>query len=90
MWLDEAQAVEAIKEAEVHHAATSKEAEVRFVTATYVLQQTHRENMLMLEHDVKAEEGQDCQAFVEAFRVALWACLPKTHRALMYPLQQLF
>ena len=37
----------------------------------------------------KSKRGGDCQAFVEAFGVALWACLPKTQGALMYPLHLL-
>ena len=87
--LNEAQAVKAIKEADVHHAATIKEAEVHHTTTVCALQQTHREYMLMLECQVKAEEGWDCQDFVEVFGVALQACLPKTCGALMYPLQLL-
>ena len=75
--LNEAQAVEAIKEAEVCHAATIKDAQVHCATTACVLQQTHRENMLMLEHKAKAEEGWDCQAFMEAFGVALQACPSK-------------
>ena len=43
--------------------------------------------MLALEHMVTAEEGQDCQTFVEASRAALQTCPPKTHGALMYSLQ---
>ena len=66
MQLNEARAIEAIKEAEVCHAAAIKEAEVHCTTTTCILQQTHRENMLTLECEVKAEEGQDCQVFVEA------------------------
>ena len=31
------------------------------------LQQTHRESVLMMEHEAKAEEGFDCQGFMEAF-----------------------
>ena len=43
----------------------------------------------MLEHKARAEEGWDCQAFVEAFGAAIWACPLETHEALMYPLQLL-
>ena len=86
LWLNEAQAIKAIKEAEVHHKATIKEAEMCCTTTASVLQQTHRKNMLTLECEVKLEEGQDYQAFVEAFEAALWACPPETHGALMYPL----
>ena len=69
-----------IKEAEVHnhHAQLSskrlryatqpiKEAKVYCTTTACVLQQTHRENVLMLEcMGAKVEEGWDCQAFMEA------------------------
>ena len=79
-YLNDAQAIEAIKEAEVHHAAAIKEAEVHCTTTTFALQQTHRESMLMLKCEVKAEEGWDCQAFMGTFGVVLQACLPKTHR----------
>ena len=47
--LNKVQAIEAIKEAEVCH-----------TTATCILQQTHWENVLMLEHEARVEEGQDC------------------------------
>ena len=70
--LNEAQAIEAIKEAEVCCIATIKEAKVHHATAACILQQK--------------EEGQDCQAFVKVFGVALQACQPQTHGALMYPL----
>ena len=40
--LNEAQAIEAIKEGEVHHTAIIKEAEMCHTTAACVLQQTHR------------------------------------------------
>ena len=43
---NEAQAIKAIKEAEVYHTTTA-----------CVLQQVHRENMLRLECQAKAEEG---------------------------------
>ena len=43
--------------------------------------------MLQLEHEATAEEGQDCQAFMEACGAILWACLPKAHGELMYALQ---
>ena len=55
MHLNEVQAIEAIKEAEVCHTTTA-----------CILQQIHRENMLKLEHEVKAEERWDCQVFMEA------------------------
>ena len=78
MHLNKAQVIKAIKEAEVHH-----------TTAACILQQTHRENMLRLECKVKVEEGQDHQTFMEAFGMALWACLPENQGALMYPLHLL-
>ena len=37
----------------------------------------------------RSKEGWDCPAFIEDTIVALQACLPKTHQALMYPLQLL-
>ena len=40
----------------------------------------------MLKCEAKAEEGQEHQAFMEAFGAVMWACLPETHGALMYPL----
>ena len=70
-------------------AAAIKEAEVCHTTATCILQQTHRENMLMLQCKAKAEDGWDHKAFVEVFGAALQACPPKTHGTLMYPLQLL-
>ena len=76
--LNDAQATEAIKEAEVCHATTA-----------CVLQQAHRDSVLVLEHEEKVEEGQDHQAFVEAFGAAIQACLPKINGALLYPLQLL-
>ena len=71
------QAIEAIKEAKVCCTAAIKEAEVCCATAACILQQTHRENMITLEHEVKEKEGQVHKAFVEAFGAALQACLPK-------------
>ena len=73
--LNDAQFTKAVKETEVHHA-----------TAACALQQAHRDSVLMLEHEVKVEEGWDCQAFVEAFQVAVQACPPEIHGMLMYPL----
>ena len=49
MYLNDTQAIKALKEARVHHATTA-----------CILQHTHRENMLRLECKVRAEEGQDC------------------------------
>ena len=82
MHMNKAQATEAIKEAEVchaaaikeaklHHTTRIKEAEVWHTTNSCVLQQTHKESMLALEHKAIAEEGWDCCAFVEASVVAL-------------------
>ena len=58
--LNDAHATKAIKEAEIH-----------CTTAACVLQQAHRDSVLALEYEVKAEEGQDCHAFMEAFGVAV-------------------
>ena len=46
MHFNEAQDIEAIKEAEVCH-----------TTAACILQQTHRDNVLRLELEMKAQEG---------------------------------
>ena len=74
--LNDVQAAEAIKEAEVH---------CQSVACT--LQLAHWNNVLVLECEAKVAEGQDCQAFVEAFGAAVQACLPKSCGALLYPLQ---
>ena len=87
--LNEAQAIKAIKEAEVHHATAIKEAKVHHATTACVFQQTHRESVLMWEHEAKVEEGWDCQAFMEAFQVAIQACPPENWGAFLYPLQLL-
>ena len=77
LYLNDAQATETRKEAKVHCAATA-----------CALQQTHRDSVLALECEVKAEEGQDCQAFIETFGVAYEPICLKP-RALLYPLQLL-
>ena len=48
-------------------------------TTACALQQAHRDSVLVLEHKTKVEEGQDHQAFMEAFRVAVRSCPPRTH-----------
>ena len=70
--LNDAQATKAIKEAQVH-----------CTNAACALQQAHRDNVLVLECEAKVGEGWDCQAF----GVAMQACLPKSHGALLWPLQ---
>ena len=72
------QATEAIKQAEVCHTVTAS-----------TLQQAHRDGVLALEHQMKAEERQGCQAFVEAFGVAIQACPPENWGILLYLLQLL-
>ena len=62
-----------------------KEAEVCCTTTACALQQAHRDSVLNLECEAKVEEGQDCQAFMEAFGAAIQACLPETCGALLYP-----
>ena len=73
---NDAQATEAIKEVEVYCVAAVKEAETCHVTVikeaeahqaihACTLEKSHRESMLELEHEVIAEEGQDCQVFLE-------------------------
>ena len=96
MCQNEAQATEAIKEAEmhwkeaeVHCAAMIKEGEPHSAIHACTLEKSHKENMLELEHEVIAEEGQDCWAFEEACGAVLWACPPEAHGVLMYPLQLL-
>ena len=71
------------------YAEAIKEAEVCCATTACALQQPHKDSVLMVECKAKVEEGWDCQAFMEAFVVAMQACLPETHGALMYPLQLL-
>ena len=72
------QATEAIKQSEVYHATT-----------VYALQQAHKDSMLVVEWQTQVEERWDCQAFVEAFQAAIWACTPEGWRELLYPLQLL-
>ena len=43
--------------------------------------------MLALKCETKVIDEQDCQAFAEAFGMAVWACPPESHGALLYPLQ---
>ena len=44
------------------------------------------DSMLMLEHgSAKVEEGWECQPFMEAFWVAIWACLPETQGGIHVP-----
>ena len=54
------QAIEAIKQSKVHHAPL-----------TCVVQQLHRDSVLVLEHQMKAEERSDHQALMEAFGAAI-------------------
>ena len=58
--LNDAQATETIKEAKVHHRDTN-----------CVLQQAQWDNVLALEHEAKAIEEWDHQAFAEAFGAAV-------------------
>ena len=92
---NEAQATEAIKEAEMcqkeaeaHCAAVIKETEAHHAIHACALEQSHKESMLELECEATAEEEHDCQAFMKACRTIL-ACPPKAHGVLMYPLQLL-
>ena len=77
------------KEAEVCCAAVIKEAEACHAIHACTLEESHKESMLELEHEVIAEEGQDCQAFLETCGAVLWACPHKAYGVLMYPLQLL-
>ena len=45
--------------------------------------------MQKLEHEALAEEGHNCQAFMEATGTTLWDCPFKAHGVLMCPLQLL-
>ena len=54
-----------------------KEAEAHHATQAYDLEKSHVESMLKLKCEVLAEEGYDCQAFMEACGEALWACVPQ-------------
>ena len=53
------------------------------------LQKVHQESTLAQECQVMEEERLACQAFVEAFGVAMGSCLPESQGALLYPLQLL-
>ena len=85
----EACCVAAVEEADTHHAAAIKEAEACQAIHACTLEKSHKESMLELEHEAIAEEGQDCWAFLEAYRAVLWACPPEACVVLMYPLQLL-
>ena len=58
--LNDVQATEVIKQADVCHATTA-----------CALQQAHRDSVLALEHQTVGEERWDCQAFMEAFKVTI-------------------
>ena len=60
--LNEVQTTEAIRQAKVHGAAAA---------AAYTLQQVHKESVLVLECQAMEEEKWACQAFMEAFGVAI-------------------
>ena len=60
MCQNEAWATEAIKEVEVCCAAAIKEAEAHQMVHACTLENSHKESMLELEHEVIAEEGWDC------------------------------
>ena len=83
-----AKATEAIKEAKAHcaaviqdaeatHAVAIREVEITCAGHTCTLQQSLGESMQDLECKAIEKEGQDCQSFLEACRVALQACPPK-------------
>ena len=55
----------------------------------WTLEESHKESMLELECEAIEEEGWDCQVLLEACGAVLWACLPKTHGILIYPLHLL-
>ena len=74
---------------EVHTTEAIRQAKLHGTITPYTLQKAHQENVLTLECQVMEEERQACQAFVEAFRVAMGSCSPKIQGALLYPLQLL-
>ena len=76
--LNKVQTAEAIRQVKVHGATTA-----------YALQQVHKESVLALECQVMEEERCACQAFMEAFRVAMGSYLPENWGALLYPIQVL-
>ena len=83
--LNKAQAAKAIKQA----TEAIKQAKVHQATTACALQQADRDSVLEVECQMNAEERWDCQAFMEAFGLAIWACLPKNLGILLYPLQHL-
>ena len=100
MCQNEAQTTKAIKEAQVqcaaairetdtHYEVTVKEVEAPCATQAQALEKSHKERMLKLEHEALAEEGHDCQTFMEACSTALQVCPFEAHGVLMYPLQLL-
>ena len=70
--LNEAQAIEAIKEAEVHHTATIKESEVCHATAASILQQTYQENV---PSTLGAQGKGRSRVRLSSLHRGLWGCL---------------
>ena len=78
--LNKAQAAEAIKQA----TKVIIQAKVCCTVTACTLQQAHRDSVLALEHQMEVVERWDCQAFVEAFGVAIQTCPPKNWGTLLY------
>ena len=79
VWPPSERAEAVIKEAETHHEITIEEAEICHATQAYDLEQSYKESVLKLEHEALAEEGNDCQAFMEVCSAAFWACPFEMH-----------
>ena len=66
-----------------------REVEATCVACTLNLQQAHGEAIRALESEAIEEDGQACQSFLQACRVALWAYPAETLGMLKYPIQLL-
>ena len=87
--LNEAQVVESIKAAKVHHTATIKEDEVCQATATYILQQLHRENVLMIKVQGKGRRKARPPSLCGDLWGSLTSLSTQNLGSPMYPLQLL-
>ena len=88
---NEAKATKAIRQAKVHCgseirepeaccAADIREAESHCVCHAHTMQQSYSDNMQCLEREAIEKEGKDCQSFLAAGGMALWAWPQKTKR----------
>ena len=71
---------------EVQTTTAIRQAKVHGTTTAYTLPKVHQESVLVLECQATEDEKWAHQAFVEAFRVAMGSCSPKSWGALLYPL----